>query len=282
MTQATNKASTTDAREASMSRVQTQDTVLASLSTPAASEQATEKVEDKQNDGETKAKKSPQERIVELAHKRREAEEKASQAERRASELEAELRALRATAKPIEAGNAPERSKYATDAEYIEALTDYKAMQALAKREREQADARRAAEQAEISQAWTTRQEQTMARIPDYTEVVGKSELVMPDHVTAAILESEKGPELAYYFALHPKEAQKIMAMRPVQAVKQIAKLEEQLSELDSEPEAKVTPKPKPKAPEPITPVRTVPSGVGTSSTNSFEDYRARRLAQKK
>src|SRR5574337_661433 len=103
------KVDSSAAREAAMSRVQTQDTVLASLAAPASKE------------GDQKAvKKTAQERIVELAHKRKEAEAKAEASELRARELEAQLQALKATAQPMEVAAKPARSQFASDDEYIE------------------------------------------------------------------------------------------------------------------------------------------------------------------
>lgn len=288
-TEANQTATSTDAREASMSRVQTQDTVLASLATQqAASEPVKAKAdaEEGKNDGDQKAKKTPSERIQELANRRREAEAKAEAAERRAQELEARVLALQAGAKPLEAGDKPLRSKFTSDDDYIEALTDWKAKEALAKREMEQAQARAEAEQAEIASQWSKRQEKVMKTLPDYADVIGKSEVSIPASVHQAILESEQGPQIAYFLALHPEEAKAIAQLKPLAAVKRIASLERDLAEIDAEDdkpakaEAKETQKPqRSKAPEPIEPVKSTASSSGTSSS-SFEEYKRRRQAQ--
>jgi|SRR5882672_12103319 len=286
MTETTEKVDSIDARQASMSRVTTQDTLLASLAGPA-SEDPKEKSEgiDKPEGGEQKpAKKSPQERIVELAHKRREAEAKADAEKQRADALEIKLRAMEAQAQPLEDKARPARANFASDDDYVDALTDWKAEQAIMKRERQQAEARVQAEQAEVAQQWDKRQQQAIAAIPDYAEIIGNSEVVVPPYVHQALLESEKGPEIAYYLALHPEEAKKIAALKPLAALKRINSLEADLME-DDEPAPKATvakteaPK-KSKAPEPITPIRaSTASDPGTAS--SFEEYRKRRLAQK-
>ena len=49
--------------------------------------------------------------------------------------------------------------------------------------------------------------------IPDYDEVVGLSEVVIAPHITDTILESDRGPEVAYYLAQHPDKAEAINAM---------------------------------------------------------------------
>jgi hypothetical protein len=288
MPEATQTATPTDAREASMSRVQTQDTVLASLAPKKAALEPAEgkpDAETDKNEGEQKPKKTASERIQELATKRREAEDKAEAAERRAQDLEARMLALQAGAKPMEAGDKPLRSQYATDDDYIEALTDWKTRETLAKRELEQAQARAEAEQAEVAAQWSKRQDKVMKTLPDYADVIGKSEVGIPAHVHQAILESDQGPQIAYFLALHPAEAKAIAQMKPLAAVKRIASLERDLAEIDAEdkkPEpVKETPKPqRSKAPEPIEPVKSTPSSSG-ASTSDYEEYKRRRQAEK-
>src|SRR5574337_629449 len=148
------KVDSSAAREAAMSRVQTQDTVLASLAAPASKEgeesSKETKPKDNQNEeGDQKAvKRTAQERIVELAHKRKEAEAKAEASELRARELAARLQALTATAQPMEAAAKTARAQFA---------------------------GRQKAEQEEIARHWDERQQAAIEAIPDYAEVLGKS-----------------------------------------------------------------------------------------------------------
>lgn len=291
MPEANQTATSTDAREASKSRVQTQDSVLANL---AAQKAASEPVKVEKTDTETnkdegnqKPKKTPNERFQELANKRREAEAEADAAKREAAELRAKVQALEAGAKPMEAAVKPLRSQYASDDDYIEALTDWKTRETLAKREQEQAQARADAEQAEVADQWSKRQEKVMKTLPDYAEVIGKSEVGIPAHVHQAILESDQGPQIAYFLALHPDEAKRIAQMKPLAAVKRIASLERDLSDIDAEDDkpakesAKETPKPqKSKAPEPIETIKSASASSGASSSD-YEEYKRRRQAEK-
>jgi hypothetical protein len=302
MSEATQTAKTADAREASKSRVTTQDTLLASLKPPEAAKEPPEVKEPVKTEAEAKdetkkpeepkPKKTAQERIQEVIsqHKKAEAEKLAEK--RRADELELQLIALRAHAKPMETAAKPLRSQFATDDEYIEALTDHKAREALAKREQEQAQARAEAEQAEVAAKWSKRQTEVMKALPDYAEVLGKSEMVIPEHIHQAILESEQGPQIAYYLALHPDEAKRIGEMKQIAGIKRITALERDLAAIDAEDEAEVPPKKeadppkeekpqvqKSKAPPPIDHVKSVPSATG-SSTNDYEEYRRRRKAE--
>lgn len=273
-----------DAREASKSRVTTQETILAKLAPQkAASEPDPEK--DGEHDKEGKSgKKSAQERIRELADKRREAEAKAEEAERRVQELEARLAAQSANAKPLEAGDRPLRSQFATQEEYEDAVGEWKAKQILAKREAEHQQARIEAEQAEIARQWEKRQQVAMKEIADYADVVGASELQVPDVAFQAMLEHDMGPKIGYYLALHPEEAKRLSGMRAIQVVNRINAIGRDLADIekdDSEPEAeKEKPKvQKSKAPPPIEPVKSVPSATGSSS-NSYEEYKRRRQAE--
>lgn len=287
-TEATQTATPTDAREASMSRVQTQDSVLANLATQKAASAPAEVKTDAENkdEGDTKPKKTAQERIQDLANKRKEAEAEATAAKRENAELKAQLQALSASAKPLESQAKPLRSQFATDDEYIESLSDWKAREAIAKREQEQAQARIEVEQAEIAQQWSKRQEQAIKALPDYAEVLGKSEVAIPAHIHQVILESEFGPQIAYFLAMNPDEAKQIAQMKPLAAVKRIAALERDLSEIEDDekpPVKKDKEEPaKPqrsKAPEPIEPVKSAASSSGPSGS-SFEEYKRRRQAQ--
>lgn len=289
MTEATQTANPNDARQASMSRVVTQETILARLNpTEAASAPPeSEKTQTEPNkEGEAKPKKTASERIQELAAKRNEAEAKAEAAERKAAELEARIQALQAQAKPLEEDARPVRSAYATDDDYIDAVADWKAKRAIAERERAQAQARAEAEQAEIASQWSKRQEQVMKDLPDYADVIGKSEISVPNHIHQAILESEQGPQIAYYLALHPDEAKKLALMKPVAGIKRIAALERDLAEIEAEEQTPEKEEAAPqvkksKAPPPIDTVRSVPSSTG-SSTSSYEEYKRRRQAEQR
>lgn len=279
-----NKADTADARQASMSRVVTQETLLASMATAqAASEPATEQVEpEQQTEGEKPKGKTPQERIQELANKRREAEAKAEAAERKNQELEARLAALEtARNTPVEASTKPAREAFSSDEDFIEALADWKAEQAVIKREQQQREAQLKAEAEAIDSAFIARVKKASTEIEDFEEVVGAATVNVPDFIVMALKESEHGPLLTYYLAKHQDEARRIAAMRPVQALKQLMQIERDLAEGDSTPPAVSQPKTKPRAPDPINPVR------GTTTPNpgpakDFAEYRARRKAEQR
>lgn len=276
---------TNEAREASMSRVQTQETILANLkpqeaaSVPAGEE--TPPAQETQEGEHPKGKKSPQERIREAIDRRNKAEREASEARREAAELRARMEAMEARATPMQEPEKPDRAKFPDDEQYIEALADWKARKAIAAREREQVQARMNAEAQEIASNWSKRQEQAIKEIPDYAEVLGAADIQIANHVQQAIVESEIGPQLAYYLALNPDEVKRLNAMRPVAALRHMVELEKELREDTPEATPKEEPAkpPKSKAPEPISPVKEAPA-ANPGKAESFEEYRRRRKAQ--
>jgi hypothetical protein len=236
--------------------------------------------------GEKRAKKPFSERISELVEKRREAETKAEQTARENAELRARLEAMAAQAAPVKEEPRPDRSKFASDEEYIEAVAEWKADQRLAKREQEQAEARAAAEREQLVKGWQKAQQRARAEIEDYDTVIKESTVQLPGHLHQAILESDIGPHLAYYFAKHPDEAARYKAMSATKALRELGRLEDRLAENDPDdtPAAKPSPKievEKSKAPAPITPVKDG-RAVNPGPAQNFEEYRARRKAEMK
>lgn len=276
-----NKVDTNDARKAFMEGVisptSAEVTTTAEPASEAPENKSDEKVAEKV---EGKTKKTAQERIVELAHQRKEAEIREKDARREAEELRARLKALESNAKPIDVPVAPKRYDYATEELYIEALTDYKVDKRIADREEAQRQSKMAAEMQEIDNGYAKTVAEAKRRYDDFEDVVTQSTTVIPPHIVMAVKESEIGGDLTYYLAKFPDEAKKILAMRPVQALKYIAQIERELSE----PEEDIVPeKSKPsqkKAPEPITPVRGTNLADMSSPAKNYEEYRSRRTAE--
>ena len=93
------------------------------------------------------------------------------------------------------------------------------------------------------------------ADLPDYAEVVGQSDVPAAPHVLESILDSDVGPQLAYHLAKHPDVAERLNAMTPVQAAREIGRLEAAVTgpvAAQPTPPAKRTTT----APAPINPVR--------------------------
>jgi hypothetical protein len=234
--------------------------------------------------GEKRAKKPISERMSELVSQRKAAETEAQQAKRESAELRARLEAMSAQAAPVKEEPRPDRSKFASDEDYIEAVAEWKADQRLAKREQEQAEARAKAERDQLVKGWQDAQQRARAEIEDYDDVIKGSDVQLPGHLHQAILESEVGPHLAYYFAKHPDEAKRYASMSPTKSLRELGRLEDRLGNDDEPPAQKPSPKAeveKSKAPPPITPVKDG-RAADPGPAKSFEEYRARRLAERK
>ena len=236
--------------------------------------------------GEKRPKKPFSERISELVEKRRAAESEAQQAKRENAELRARMEAMATRAEPVKEEPRPDRSKFANDEDYIEAVAEWKADQRLAKREREQEEAKAKTEREQLAKNWQAAQVRARAEIEDYDEVIKASDVNLPGHLHQAILESDIGPHLAYYFAKHPDEAKRYGAMSATRSLRELGKLEDRITEdADDEPAPKKSaPSPaveKSKAPAPITPVKDG-RALDPGPAKSFEEYRARRQAERK
>ena len=225
--------------------------------------------EDQQNDRDEKGRfKGVQPRIDELTRARREAEREASYWRGIAQQGQAQQSAPAAPTKPTP-------DKYDDYGDYVEALTDWKTEQAVAKR-MEQDSTRKVAETR--SQTFAERQVATRAVLPDYDAVVGASETPIANHVGEAILESDRGPELAYHFAKNPDVLQSLNGMTPMQAAREIGKLEATLPTKTAPvvPSKKLSTTPAPAS-------TTVTQGRATQpalATASMGEYMAQRKSQ--
>lgn len=188
-----------------------------------------------------------QKRIDELTRKAHEAEREAAFWREQAAKSQA----------PSTDAAKPARDDFATDADYFEALADYKAEQKVGEfRKQQQAEALNKAEQTQTATRFELYQERVAASleaIPDYAEVVGASDVPAAPHVLESILDSDSGPQLAYHLAKNPDVAQRLNELTPVQAAREIGRLEAQLAQ----PKTETTPpKRTTSAPPPINPVR--------------------------
>lgn len=109
----------------------------------------------------------------------------------------------------------------------------------------------------------------------DYYQVTGEADLDMSPALSMGLLESDMGPQLAYYLAKNLDEAEQINQMPYGQAVRALGKLEAKLSQ--SPPPPKTT-----QAPPPIRPVGSTAKGEYNpyAGTGTAEDYRKWRETQ--
>lgn len=171
-------------------------------------------------------------------------------------------------APPQNADAKPQREAFADYESYVEALADWKADQRFSARERErqqqEALHRQHSEQMSVAQAHKEREAKFVASVEDYQEKVNNPNLRISDAMAQAILHSELGPQVAYYLGNNPDEAERIAALPPIAAVKEIGKLETKVA----------TPvKPKSSAPPPIEPIKrgSASNAIDTTDPKSLE-----------
>lgn len=195
-----------------------------------------------------KSEKRPgvQSRIDELTRARYEAER------------EAKFWREQAAKSPPTSTDAPKPTKadYPDDEAYFEALADFKAEQKVQQfSQQTQAERAQEAQARQTASQFDLYQERVQqADLPDYAEVVGQSDVPAAPHVLESILDSDVGPQLAYHLAKHPDVAERLNAMTPVQAAREIGRLEAAVTGPATQP----TPPAKrtTSAPAPINPVR--------------------------
>ena len=293
-----NNVETVDAREASKSRVVTQETLMASLQTAQAASAPTEtdsekasaesvKVTDSEEQtNQVKVKKSPQERIQELANLRRDSERKATDALKENEELRARIKALETVAPAIQVEAKPERHEFNSESEYIESYTDWKAKKVIAAREAEVQQAKVQATHDEIQRLYNMTAEVAKLKYDDFDSVVSNTRIAVPDVIMAAIIDSPVGGELTYYLAKNENELKKLvdtvmLERRPTQAIRKLAQLERELMATDDGPDEAEDKKPiqKKRPPEPISPVHGL-NVISPSNPVDFDSYRAKRKAE--
>lgn len=218
-----------------------------------------------QRDEQGRFKPGVQKRIDELTRQRHDAE-------RRASELEQRLQQLQSGAQTSGQVPAtkPDPRQFEDYGEYVAALTKYEAAQLLGQRDQQQAQAlqqqrQQLTQQAEQTRAevWTERQAAARTTLPDYDQVMSAAANVhVSQAVQEALLDSDRGPELAYHLAKNPAEAQRLNGLSPRQVDREIGRLEERLS--------RPVPPPVSKAPPPLKPLTG--SGAATKPEAQMTD----------
>lgn len=80
--------------------------------------------------------------------------------------------------------------------------------------------------QTAAAETYNQRATETAARIPDFVEVVSKSNVPMSPALHEALMDSDRGPELVYHLAKNPAEAERLNSMSVRQMDREIGRLE--------------------------------------------------------
>lgn len=146
---------------------------------------------------------------------------------------------------------APLRENFENYEDYLEAKASYVGRTA-AHEARIEAEhkARTTKEQDDRKKSFDDFRSKVQEKYPDLEERLEEiSEIVMPHGMGQAIAESSSGPDILDYFAKNPKDCERIAALSPSSAIREIGRLE---TKLESKPEPKKTIASK--APAPIKP----------------------------
>jgi hypothetical protein len=221
--------------------------------------------DDPLRDGKGRFKGGFQARIDELTEARR-------SAERRAALAEAKVAALNSSDEGAPQAK-PDPADYTDYGEYIRDLTRYEVKAAAA--ESAGKDATEATGDVDRIRAdtWATKVQASKSTLTDFDDVVGKSEIPIAGHVALALMEADKGPELAYHLAQNPDVADRLNGMSEARAAIELGKIETTLGVK--------APKAASKAPAPIEPVRSGSSQAKPlDKIDDMEEYKAARRKQ--
>jgi hypothetical protein len=140
----------------------------------------------------------------------------------------------------------PKREQFQDDEVYSDAkvrhLAETKAREIVEQRTRAEQNDR-------LREQYDERTEKARERYADFTAVVENPLLSVNEAMAEFIMDSEHGPDVAYYLGKNPAKADQIAQLSPMRAARELSRIE---AEIAARPKASPS-----KAPEPITPVGT-------------------------
>lgn len=187
----------------------------------------------------------------------------------------------------------PTRDQFGSYEEFLDAKAQFTGSQAAEKRMAE----RDAAEKTRIEQETAGKLRDTFRsklteKYPDIVERAADiGNIVIPDHLVSAIHESEHGPDIFNGFVDNPKELERVMALSPSAALREIGRLEARLEAAIQKPDPTPAPAAQaaPAASRAPTPIRPVtPSAVKGDDEPSHDKpdewrrWRDRQVAAKR
>ncbi|CAB4121642.1 hypothetical protein UFOVP21_15 [uncultured Caudovirales phage] len=251
-------------------------------------EENSESVSEEEKEAKPTEERKPnpklEKRFTDITRQREEARKEAQTEREARAKLEEEVKTLRQQSAP-KATNVdakPQPNQFEDAFEYAEALAEWSTEQALVRRDQEDVNRRADAERQKVIQTWASKVATAKSELPDFDDMVASSDVVVPDHVRDAILESEVGPRILYELADNAELAKKITGMSLSASLREIGKLE---ARFESKTETKPSnPVGRSKAPTPINPIRGTGSSmsVEVDSNGAFHGtYQAWKAARK-
>jgi len=162
-------------------------------------------------------------------------------------EQNAQIMALVEKLAPPVPPSAPKKEMFASEEEYIDALSDWKAQRLVGERDRKTHETHEMAEARKRLEGHEQRLKEAADRYPDIEDVARDPTLPVSQAMGLVIMESEAGPDLLHWIDEHREEAAKIAALSPAKAAAELGKIELKLA---TKPAVTVS-----KAPKPIVPV---------------------------
>lgn len=222
----------------------------------------------------------------ELAKLRREHDERLLEA----------IKSLKPEAKeaPAKEDSEPKEEDFADFKEFTRALARWEIRQERKAEEKRQQESKAKEEQTtqteernQLVAEHNERLEDARDKYEDFDAVIASAkDIKITPWIQDAIIESEDGPELMYYLAQHPEDAEKLADMRPASALRQLERIAAKVSEPTREAgeekeEAEPAPVIKPTT-QPIRPIRkAAPTVTGLSDDLSWAEWTKRRQAQR-
>lgn len=166
------------------------------------------------------------------------AEQRAAAIEARAAELEREYNELKnkvsPPAKEPDAPQKPDRSQFANESEYVDAMIQWGVDQRLREKAEEDRKARAERERAELIEAAEARIKLAADLVPDFREVVGSVDAEVPPAVAGYMQKSEMFAEIAYHFAKNPEVLVSLAKLAPDEQLVKIGRIESTLAPFES------------------------------------------------
>lgn len=155
-------------------------------------------------------------------------------AEERAQRLEQELAELRgAKTQPVQEVKTPEkpqRINFSSDSEYLDAMVQFGVDEALRKKAEEDARAAENVARQEMINAAGKRMARALELVPDYEEVTGAVDTIVPPAIANYMGKSEMIAELGYHFAKNPELLVSLAKLPPDEQLVKIGRIESTLT----------------------------------------------------
>lgn len=150
-------------------------------------------------------------------------------AEQRAENLERQLQELKSKLAPAQeekASEKPQRQSFKTEEEYLDAMIKHGVEEGIRQREAEAARIQAEKEAQQVIEAAKARVAKAAELVPDWSEVVGSVDTVVPPAVAAYMQESELFAELGYHFGKNPEVLESLAKLPQNKQLLTIAKIE--------------------------------------------------------